>query len=180
MFGFYDEVLLVLEEIIDSFWEVGNYKWIVKCIDDGYCLCNDLMNCVQECVKIEKVYGQQFMDWVKCWCQFIEKGLQYGSLEWVWGVIMMEVDKVSELYQEVKNNLLNEDLEKVKNWQKDVYYKQIMGGFKEMKEVEDGFCKVQKFWVKKMKELEVVKKVYYLVCKEEKLVMIWEMNSKIE
>ena len=66
---------------------------------------------------------------------------------------MTEADKVSELHQEVKNNLLNEDLEKVKNWQKDAYHKQIMGGFKETKEAEDGFRKAQKPWAKKLKEV---------------------------
>ena len=66
---------------------------------------------------------------------------------------MTEADKVSELHQEVKNSLLNEDLEKVKNWQKEAYHKQIMGGFKETKEAEDGFRKAQKPWAKKMKEV---------------------------
>lgn len=67
--------------------------------------------------------------------------------------MMTEADRVSELHQEVKNSLLNEDLEKVKNWQKDAYHKQIMGGFKETKEAEDGFRKAQKPWAKKMKEV---------------------------
>lgn len=83
----------------------------------------------------------------------ISSGPQYGSLERAWVAIMTEADKVSELHQEVKNNLLNEDLEKVKNWQKDAYHKQIMGGFKETKEAEDGFRKAQKPWAKKMKEV---------------------------
>lgn len=83
----------------------------------------------------------------------VSSGPQYGSLERAWGAIMTEADKVSELHQEVKNNLLNEDLEKVKNWQKDAYHKQIMGGFKETKEAEDGFRKAQKPWAKKMKEV---------------------------
>lgn len=67
--------------------------------------------------------------------------------------MMTEAEKVSELHQEVKNSLLTEDLEKVKNWQKDAYHKQIMGGFKETKEAEDGFRKAQKPWAKKMKEV---------------------------
>ncbi len=60
---------------------------------------------------------------------------------------------MSDLHQEVKNNLLNEDLEKVKNWQKEVYHKQMMGGFKETKETEEGFRKAQKPWAKKLKEV---------------------------
>nr|XP_034979874.1 protein kinase C and casein kinase substrate in neurons protein 1 isoform X2 [Zootoca vivipara] len=180
MSGSYDESAASAEEITDSFWEVGNYKRTVKRIDDGYRLCNDLMNCVQERAKIEKAYSQQLIDWSKRWRQLIEKGPQYGSLEKAWMAIMTEADKVSELHQEVKNSLLNDDFEKVKNWQKDAFHKQIMGGFKEAKEAEDGFRKAQKPWAKKMKELETAKKAYHLACKEEKLAMTREANSKAE
>lgn len=72
---------------------------------------------------------------------------------------MTEADKVSELHQEVKNSLLNDDFEKVKNWQKDAYHKQIMGGFKEAKEAEDGFRKAQKPWAKKLKEVREARSV---------------------
>lgn len=67
--------------------------------------------------------------------------------------VMTEAEKVSELHQEVKNNLINEDFEKVKNWQKDSYHKQMMGGFKETKEADEGFRKAQKPWAKKLKEV---------------------------
>ncbi|XP_025912471.1 protein kinase C and casein kinase substrate in neurons protein 1 isoform X2 [Apteryx rowi] len=180
MSGSYDESAAAAEEITDSFWEVGNYKRTVKRIDDGHRLCNDLMNCVHERAKIEKSYAQQLTDWSKRWRQLIEKGPQYGSMEKAWGAIMTEADKVSELHQEVKNSLLNDDFEKVKNWQKDAYHKQIMGGFKEAKEAEDGFRKAQKPWAKKLKELETAKKAYHLACKEEKLAMTREANSKSE
>ncbi|NWR63006.1 PACN1 protein, partial [Bucorvus abyssinicus] len=180
MSGSYDESAAAAEETTDSFWEVGNYKRTVKRIDDGHRLCNDLMNCVHERAKIEKSYAQQLTDWSKRWRQLIEKGPQYGSLEKAWSAIMTEADKVSELHQEVKNSLLNDDFEKVKNWQKDAYHKQIMGGFKEAKEADDGFRKAQKPWAKKLKELETAKKAYHLACKEEKLAMTREANSKAE
>lgn len=67
--------------------------------------------------------------------------------------LMTEAEKVSELHQDVKNNLINEDFEKVKNWQKDSYHKQMMGGFKETKEADEGFRKAQKPWAKKLKEV---------------------------
>uniref|UniRef100_A0A8C6Z2G4 Protein kinase C and casein kinase substrate in neurons 1 n=1 Tax=Nothoprocta perdicaria TaxID=30464 RepID=A0A8C6Z2G4_NOTPE len=153
MSGSYEEPAAAAEETTDSFWEVGNYKRTVKRIDDGHRLCNDLMNCVHERAKIEKSYAQQLTDWSKRWRQLIEKGPQYGSMEKAWVAIMTEADKVSELHQEVKNSLLNDDFEKVKNWQKDAYHKQIMGGFKEAKEAEDGFRKAQKPWAKKLKEV---------------------------
>lgn len=67
--------------------------------------------------------------------------------------LMTEAEKVSNLHQEVKDNLINQDFEKVKNWQKDSYHKQMMGGFKETKEADEGFKKAQKPWAKKLKEV---------------------------
>ncbi|XP_051890603.1 protein kinase C and casein kinase substrate in neurons protein 1 isoform X2 [Pristis pectinata] len=179
MSGSYDESS-GLEETTDSFWEIGNYKRSVKRIDDGHRLCNDLMNCVNERAKIEKSYSQQLTDWSKRWKQLIEKGSQYGTLERAWMALMAEADKVSELHLEVRNALTSEDFEKIKNWQKDSFHKQMIGGFKETKEAEDGFRKAQKPWAKKLKEVEAAKKAYHLACKEEKMAATREANSKAE
>ncbi|XP_045884433.1 protein kinase C and casein kinase substrate in neurons protein 1 [Micropterus dolomieu] len=179
MSGAYDESASQ-EEATDSFWEVGNYKRTVKRIDDGHRLCNDLMNCIQERAKIEKAYAQQLTEWSKRWRQLVDKGPQYGTVERAWVAVMTEAEKVSELHQEVKNNLINEDFEKVKNWQKDSYHKQMMGGFKETKEADEGFKKAQKPWAKKLKELEAAKKSFHMACKEEKLASSREANGKGE
>ncbi|KAM4583370.1 protein kinase C and casein kinase substrate in neurons protein 1 isoform 2-T4 [Fundulus diaphanus] len=179
MSGGYDEYAS-REDATDSFWEVGNYKRTVKRIDDGNRLCNDLMNCIQERAKIEKAYAQQLTDWSKRWRQLVDKGPQYGSVEQAWMAMMTEAEKVSDLHTEVKNNMMSEDFEKVKNWQKDSYHKQMMGGFKETKEAEEGFKKAQKPWAKKLKEVEVAKKSYHMACKEEKQAATREANSKGE
>ncbi|XP_007546999.1 protein kinase C and casein kinase substrate in neurons protein 1 isoform X1 [Poecilia formosa] len=177
MSGGYDEYASQ-EEATDSFWEVGNYKRTVKRIDDGNRLCNDLMNCIQERAKIEKGYAQQLTDWSKRWRQLIDKGPQYGSVEQAWMAMMTEAEKVSDLHTEMKNHLMSEDFEKVKNWQKDSYHKQMMGGFRETKEADEGFKKAQKPWAKKLKEVEVAKKSYHMACKEEKLATSREANTK--
>ncbi|XP_058488214.1 protein kinase C and casein kinase substrate in neurons protein 1 [Solea solea] len=180
MSGAYDESASQEESCTDSFWEVGNYKRTVKRIDDGHRLCNDLMNCIQERAKIEKAYAQQLTEWSKRWRQLVDKGPQYGTVERAWVAVMTEAEKVSDLHQDVKNSLMNEDFEKVKNWQKDSYHKQMMGGFKETKEADEGFKKAQKPWAKKLKELEAAKKLYHMACKEEKLASTREANSKAE
>ncbi|XP_064417706.1 protein kinase C and casein kinase substrate in neurons protein 2 isoform X2 [Latimeria chalumnae] len=179
MSGTYDDSLGV-EAPSDSFWEVGNYKRTVKRIDDGNRLCNDFMNCIHERARIEKSYALQLTEWAKRWRQLVEKGPQYGTLERAWNAMMTEAEKVSELHLDVKGALMNEDFEKVKNWQKEAYHKQMMGSFKETKEAEDGFRKAQKPWAKKLKEVEAVKKAYHAACKEEKLAISRESTGKAD
>lgn len=83
----------------------------------------------------------------------LSSGPQYGTLERAWTALCTEAEKVSELHMEVKAALMGEDYEKLKNWQRESFHKQMIGGFKETKEAEDGFRKAQKPWAKKLKEV---------------------------
>lgn len=179
MSGSYDDSVGI-EVSSDSFWEIGNYKRTVKRIDDGNRLCTDLMNCIHERARIEKAYALQLTEWSKRWKQLVEKGPQYGTVEKAWHALMTEADKVSDLHLNIKHSLMSEDFEKIKNWQKDAFHKQMIGGFKETKEADDGFRKAQKPWAKKLKEVDSSKKAYHAACKEEKLAISRENNSKVD
>ena len=68
----------------DSFWEVNSYKRVVKRIDDGAKLCDDLMKLVAERAEIEAKHAAKLLHWKKRWEELVDRGTEYGTLQTAW------------------------------------------------------------------------------------------------
>lgn len=160
----------------DSFWEPGNYKRTTKRIEDGYRLCNDLMQLLQERCDIEKNYAKGLHSWSKRWNDAICKGPEYGTAEAAWKSILSEADRVSEVHSKIKHRIMDDVVNEIKQWQKDKFHKSMMQ-IKERKEMDDEFKTVQKPWAKLLDRVNKNKQDYHIACKNEKTLANQERNA---
>ncbi|XP_053308152.1 protein kinase C and casein kinase substrate in neurons protein 1-like [Spea bombifrons] len=163
----------------DSFWMPNNYSTTVKRVDDGYRLCDEIVACFQDRAKIEKQYAVQMEEWTRKWKPLVNSSPMYGSLLHAWQAFMSATERLSELHTEIQKSLLTDDSEKIRKWQRETYHRKLFGGFKESSEIENGFCKAQKPWAKKLKKVEKTKAAYHKACRKEHLATIRENNGKI-
>ncbi|KAL1505570.1 hypothetical protein ABEB36_005107 [Hypothenemus hampei] len=160
----------------DSFWEPGNYKKTTKRIEDGNKLCTDLITLANERAEIEKTYAKALKAWSKKWNDIIEKGPEYGTTEAAWKGVLVEADRRCDLHSKVRDSLMNDVLQKIKQWQKDTYHKSMMQ-IKEKKDMDDAFKKAQKPWAKLLQKVEKARTDYHTACKTEKSAANQERNA---
>lgn len=169
-----DDAMLIASS--DSFWEPGNYKRTTKRIEDGYKLCNDLMQLIQERSEIEKTYAKSLRNWAKKWNESIEKGPEYGTTEAAWKGVLVEAERKCEMHLRIKERLLNDVVTQIKQWQKENYHKSMMQ-IKEKKEMDDNFKKAQKSWAKLLAKVNKCKTDYHTACKNERSAVNQERNA---
>ena len=92
----------------DSFWDIGNYRRVVKRIDDGMRLCTDFMKMAQERAEIESRYAKSLQHWAKKWEEMIGKGPEYGSVEVGWKASLQESVKIADMHVEISQKLSDE------------------------------------------------------------------------
>ena len=164
----------------DSFWEINQYKRVVKRTEDGYKLSNDLMQMMSERANIEKLYAKSLRQWSKKWSEYLEKSPEYGSMKATWTSLTAESNNISEIHMTVHNEIEETLLTDVKAWQKQSYPKTIMNTLKVVKQYEDEFAKAQKTWAKKYTAVEKSKKEYHNQCKLLQTARQTEINSKTD
>ena len=154
-----------VEPTSDSFWEIGQYKRTVKRCEDGYRLCNDVVQMIAERADLEKQYAKSLKAWSKRWQEYLQKGSEYGSMRVAWSSSLVEADKLAEIHMSTHNVLVDELSKEIKEWQKQSYPKSIVSQLKTAKEYEEEFKKAQKPWSKKYTLVEKCKKEYHAACK---------------
>jgi len=161
----------------DSFWEIGQYKRTVKRCEDGYKLCNDLVQMISDRADIEKAYSKSLKAWSKKWNEYLLKGSEYGTMKSTWTSTLNEADKLAEIHYNTHNVLIDELNNEIKNWQKTNYIKSIVNQLKITKEYEEEFKKAQKPWSKKYLVVEKTKKDYHSACKSYQSAKVQHSNS---
>ena len=110
---------------------------------------------IQERAEIEKIYAKSLKGWSKKWNEFIEKGPEYGTTEAAWKGVLTESDRIGDMHLNIRDQLVNDVVNKIKTWQKENYHKSMIH-LKEKKEFEDGFKKVSRYWLFKSNEVRVM------------------------
>lgn len=162
--------------VSDSFWEPGNYKKTTKRIDDGFKLCNDLVQLIQERCDIEKNYAKSLHGWSKKWNDIIAKGPEYGTTEAAWKGVLSEADRLNELHMKMRDRLMDDVVNEIRQWQREKFHKSMMH-IKEKKDVDDEFKRVQKPWAKLLERVNKCKHDFHLACKNERTLVNQERNA---
>ena len=149
-----------------SFWDIGNYRKVVKRVEDGARLCNDLIKMCQERAEIEAKYAKQLQQWTKKWEDIVMKGPEYGTLETGWKSSSLEGSRLAEIHYDCREKL-DELVKKMTEWKHRRYHKSMPSGkLKEVKKAEDGFQKAQKLWTKDLARNNKAKKSYHQASRE--------------
>lgn len=149
----------------DSFWDIGNYRKVVKRIEDGLRLCTDLMKMAQERAEIESRYAKSLQHWSKKWEELVTKGPEYGTVEVGWKSSLQESVKIADMHMEISQKLSDEIAEGLQSWKNGHYHKSLVH-LKETKRAEEGFSSSQKPWAKKLLKCVRAKKNYHQCSKE--------------
>lgn len=164
----------------DSFWEINQYRRVVKRTEDGYKLSNDLMQMLSERASIEKLYSKSLRQWAKKWSDYLEKSCEYGSMKATWQSMTAEANNISDVHIKVHDEIEETLLTDVKAWQKLNYPKAMVSGLKIVKLYDEEFTKAQKPWAKKYTQVEKSKKEYHNQCKLLQSAKVAEANSKTD
>ncbi|KAF6036014.1 Synd [Bugula neritina] len=135
---------------------------------------------IRERSEIENKYSNLLRNWSKKWFDHIGKGPEYGTTEKAWHGLFEESNRLSNLHAGISDQLSNGVHVKVKQWQKETFTKQKLGGLKQYKEMDDGFTRAQKPWAKKYDKVVKARDEFHKACKNLRTAEINERNQQAD
>lgn len=160
-----EEDLLDVQARSESFWDIGNYKKVVKRIDDGARLCGDLTKMAQERAEIEAKYARHLQAWSKKWEDIVSKGSEYGSLETGWKAMFRGASRTAEVHSEMCRKIQEDIVDSIQVWKNENFHKSLMA-LKESKKADEYFARAQKPWEKRLAKSNRCRKNYHQAGRE--------------
>jgi len=148
----------------DCFWEIKGFKQVVKRIDDGATLTDNLAQLIHERADLELKYAKGLKTWSRKWEDAVNKGPEYGSLEQTLKSVTVEANETADIHLDVRQKLTGSSLESIKHWKNSNYQKTFVK-WKQTAAAQEGFDKVQRPWAKRFLKVEKAKKAYHLAAR---------------
>lgn len=155
-----EEDLLDVQARSESFWDIGNYKKVVKRIDDSARLCSDFIKMAQERAEIEAKYARHLQVWAKKWEDIVTKGPEYGTLEAGWKATFRGASRIAEVHSDMCRKIQEDIVESIHTWKGENFHKSMMA-LKESKKAEEYFSRAQKPWEKRLAKSSRCRKNYH-------------------
>ncbi|KAI3383602.1 hypothetical protein SNEBB_006353 [Seison nebaliae] len=150
----------------ENFYEIGHYKKTVKRAEDGYKLCGDLIQMMNDRAEIEKSYAKSLKAWTRKWNDYNDRSCgEIGTMLENWKSISNEGDKLADSHLNIRQQLIDKPIAMIRQWQRETYSKTIMNNIKQAEEFKEGFKKAQKPWQKCYDKVEKAKKDYHNSCR---------------
>ncbi|XP_074872213.1 protein kinase C and casein kinase substrate in neurons protein 1-like [Carettochelys insculpta] len=151
----------------DSFWMPNQYQRTVRRLDEGSHVCNQMVSCFRERARIEGSYARHLGAWVQKWRPLVDASPLYGTVRRAWQAFLDTTERLGRLQQDTQRALLAEELARVRGWQRDNYHRKLLGGFREARELENGFRRAQRPWARRLHKVEKAKAAYHRACRKE-------------
>jgi len=152
--------------MIEHFWEQGGYKIDGQRILDNIQQCDLLNKYFEERATIEADYAKKLKVWNEKMLKNIEKSTLYGTHQKGLVEITMQTEKMANRHQKMYDKIHSDCASRLREWKKGAYHTKLMGGYKEVDQLNADFKKAQKNWLKMEERVEQQKMRYHRVCHE--------------
>lgn len=85
----------------ESFWDIGNYKYVLKRCDNGNKLSGELSDMISERAKLEEAYAKSIKQWSKKWSDHLNnESTEYESTKDAWYAFLEAGNQTADIHSE--------------------------------------------------------------------------------